>query len=568
MSATSRLCSVGLVIGLSACGGEFEPWLDEPGTNNLPLTAFCTATVVGVGERDVETDYLPHVVTCENGGAPFESLKAQAVAARTFLYYKLIHGGSIRDGTSDQVYSCATQPGDAQIRAVRETAGQYLAYGSTVLCSFFVAGARQTPPECRGNTSDSTNTERYVTYNWGLSGDDIHQSTLGWVDPGNNANRGCFSQWGSRCLANDGWVYTDMLKFYYGMDIGLHTATGDCVQPPEPTNSAPRGYLDSADCQQIAGWAQDPDAANAAIKVEVLVDGSATDAGARKLSVQANDERSDLCTAIGSCNHGYAMATPTSLRDGQPHTLRAYGLDSATGAATELAGSPKTISCDPPAPPFSAAQGVRRWIVDPQSLASWELSWWDVARLADTLVDDYRIGPPMPAQPVLVKADDGTPEVWSLDTGVRRHVPSAQAFAAWGFAADAVGSMPAAALYAIPLGAALPEAPFVMQGGGPEVYLLDDANCMGVPEEPDAGAPVEADGGTPAEVDSGAGDDAGGFASGARAADDVDGRGPERVEIGLAPVGCSALPVSAPLAALALLLALARRRRERNSPVG
>jgi len=564
MSATSRLCCVGMAIGLSACGGEFEPWLDEPGTDNLPLTAFCTATVVGVGERDVETDYLPHVVTCENGGAPFESLKAQAVAARTFLYYKLIHGGSIRDGTSDQVYSCNAQPGDAQIRAVRETAGQYLAFGSTVLCSFFVAGAHQSPPECRGNTSDSTNTERYVTYNWGLSGDNIHQSTLGWVDSGNNANRGCFSQWGSRCLADDGWVYTDMLKFYYGMDIGLHTATGDCVQPPAPANSAPRGYLDSADCERIAGWAQDPDAAAAAIKVEVFVDGRPGDAGVRKLSRQADDARDDLCSAIGSCNHGYAIATPTSLRDGQQHTLRAYALDSANGTAAELSGSPKSITCIPPPPPLSAAQGVRRWIVDPQSLTSWDLSWWDVARLADDVVDGYRIGPPMPAQPALVKADDGTLEIWSLDTGVRRHVPGPQAFAAWGFSADAVGTMPAAALYAIPIGAPLPAAPFAMQGSGPEVYVLDAAACMGAPDEPDAGSPAETDAGGTNEIDAGtvAGTDAGAPDPTAGSAEGVDESGPERVEIGLAPVGCAAsAPLAAsPLAGLALLALLLRRR--------
>ncbi len=35
-----------------------------------PLTAVCTANVIGTGKVDVETKYLPGVVHCENGGAP------------------------------------------------------------------------------------------------------------------------------------------------------------------------------------------------------------------------------------------------------------------------------------------------------------------------------------------------------------------------------------------------------------------------------------------------------------------------------------------------------------------
>src|SRR6185295_12014089 len=57
---------------------------------------------------DVEADYLPHVVMCENPDAPAESLKAQAIAARTFLAYttRRQRSPSIGDGQSDQVYSC------------------------------------------------------------------------------------------------------------------------------------------------------------------------------------------------------------------------------------------------------------------------------------------------------------------------------------------------------------------------------------------------------------------------------------------------------------------------------
>jgi hypothetical protein len=178
---------------------------------------------------DVETDYLPHVVQCENGGADFEALKAQAVAARSYLYYKLETSGQVRDGTGDQVYSCGRDPSPDHIRAVEETSGVFLSYRGVTVAAFYVAGAHGTPPECAGDGSDPTGTEHWVTYNEGRSGDDITQTALGWVDPGNLRNRGCSSQNGADCLTEAGRDYRDILRFYYGADIGIEQATGDCV---------------------------------------------------------------------------------------------------------------------------------------------------------------------------------------------------------------------------------------------------------------------------------------------------------------------------------------------------
>lgn len=188
--------------------------------------------VQGVGSVDVEADYLPRVVNCENGGAAFEALKAQAVAARTYLYYKLDRSGSIADGTNDQVYSCGRAPREEHFEAVRQTQGMVLQYAERTIAGFFVAGARNQPaPECRGSTDDPTNTERYVTYNEGRSGDELIQTTLGFVDPANLYNRGCMSQNGGHCLAGQGWGFEDILRFYYGEDIALVQAEGACVMP-------------------------------------------------------------------------------------------------------------------------------------------------------------------------------------------------------------------------------------------------------------------------------------------------------------------------------------------------
>ncbi|HIN85723.1 MAG TPA: hypothetical protein EYN06_04510 [Myxococcales bacterium] len=215
---------------LISCGvsPELEP---EYGLQQSSLQAYCKAEVLGKGIKDVESDYLPRVVRCENGGAPLEALKAQAVAARSYLYYKLNTSGSIADGTSDQVYTCSAQPGAIHHQAVQETAGQVLRYKNTQVAAFYVAGAMPSTASCKpvAGDNDWSNTEKYVTYNWGKSGSSLTQTSLGWVDSGNDANRGCKSQNGAACLANNGWSYQDILKFYYGMDIIMDNAQGDCI---------------------------------------------------------------------------------------------------------------------------------------------------------------------------------------------------------------------------------------------------------------------------------------------------------------------------------------------------
>jgi hypothetical protein len=222
-----------LLVALVAACGQPE---DGIGRRSWPLGAYCTATVTGVGDVDVESDYVPHVVQCENGAADIEALRAQAVAARTFLYYKLETAGSIGDGQGDQVYSCGKTPAADHVQAAADTVGIVLTYHGDVTCSFYVAGATQSPPGCQGNTGAST--ETYVTYNEGLSGDAIHQSTLGWVDPSNYRNRGCMSQNGAQCLESAGYDWQGILRFYYGADIGIERAVGSCVPAQEDAGVA------------------------------------------------------------------------------------------------------------------------------------------------------------------------------------------------------------------------------------------------------------------------------------------------------------------------------------------
>jgi MYXO-CTERM domain-containing protein len=231
----TALCVV-IAACISACSptGEVVDWIRRP------LGAICKVNVTGVGVRQVETDYIPHVVACENGGASTEALKAQAVAARSYMYYSVLKSGSICDGTKCQVYSCSKKPQQKHYDAAKATAGQVLVWGGVVVCSFYVAGAKPSTPTCQALASDPdpTNTEKHVTYNEGKSGGGITQTALGWVSPTNKYNRGCKSQNGAHCLASKGKLYPQILRFYYGADIQLVSATGSCVTPPKDASPA------------------------------------------------------------------------------------------------------------------------------------------------------------------------------------------------------------------------------------------------------------------------------------------------------------------------------------------
>lgn len=213
-----------------------EPW---HGRSLEPQAALCSARVAGHGVVDVERDYLPRVVSCENGGAGFEALKAQAVAARSYLRHTLERRRSITDGAAAQVYSCGRAPRPEHYRAVAETAGQILRYRGTTVAAFYVAGAKQTPPSCTDRASDRSRTERYVTYNGTRAGEAIRQSKLGRIASNNLANRGAMSQNGAGCLARLGWSYEDVLRFYYGRDIEIARTYGPCAPPPVPAQQPP-----------------------------------------------------------------------------------------------------------------------------------------------------------------------------------------------------------------------------------------------------------------------------------------------------------------------------------------
>lgn len=233
-------------------------------------------------------------------------------------------------------------------------------------------------------------------------------------------------------------------------------------------NSPPEGALELADCDGIQGWARDPDAQGASASARLYFDSAATDPGAGGYTLLADRHRDDLCEPLGACAHGFASPLPRSLLGGE-HAVRAYGVDASSGAEVELPGSPRAFSC-----PLALPEGVRRPLGDAAALEAWGFSpFWDVARPPAEALEALPEGEAFPSSPWLVRGDDGAAEIWLIDGPSRRAVADADVAAAWGLDPDAAIVWPAARISAMQPGRALPRQPFLAQGPGEVVYVID-----------------------------------------------------------------------------------------------
>lgn len=283
-------------------------------------------------------------------------------------------------------------------------------------------------------------------------------------------------------------------------------ATGQGGAPMCP-NAPPVGYLDSATCDGIAGWAQDPDEPTKVIDVHVYFDGAPGEVGAQALATSAGKDRPDLCKPLGSCNHGYALEVPLSLLDEKAHAVRAYGIDSKGGTNPLLAQSPKSLTCAP-----MKVSGVRRWIKNPATLAAWHLGLFaDVMPVGDAVVNGLPDEGPLPDAPTLVRADDGSPEVWLVDGNAKQHVPSPEVAARWQFDLTKVVTWPKAKVAALHTAPPVRPRPIAIRGGGPAVYLVSDSLKSAPVAGPDAGT---GDGGGGGDGGDGAAADDGGCSVG------------------------------------------------------
>lgn len=266
-----------------------------------------------------------------------------------------------------------------------------------------------------------------------------------------------------------------------------------------------------SNCEALRGWAQTGDAPEAAATVLVSFGGPQSDPGASVIEVLADRPREDLCEALGSCNHGFEVEVPLSLRDTSSHDAHFYVVGD-DGSPVELESSPFSFTCSPPPLP----DGVKRALGGPDVMAAWAFSpLWQVAWApADDLAERAE-GLPFPEYPVLVYSDaDPEQRRWLMDPGYKRRVASEEIAAAWGLSWSDAEAWPAVVLDDVPAGTPLRPEPFLVTGDDGIVYSIDDAQCpLDDDGQPDPGCAGggETDGGA---VDDTAGDDAPGGTAG------------------------------------------------------
>ena len=338
-------------------------------------------------------------------------------------------------------------------------------------------------------------------------------------------------------------------------------------------NKPPTGSFDKSGCDAITGWAQDPDAPDAPVLVDLYFGGPKGDANAVPVQVTADLPREDLCMALGSCDHGFELEAPLSLRDGQPHAIHAYALDSEGGVQAELPLSPAQLQCEPPALP----PGRRRWVTDPESLVAWKFSpFWQAIHLPQAEVDAVPLDRDLGAAPLLVVSANEPGTMWLVDGKFRRLVPGPEVAAAWGFDLTTAKPWPAAELAALIVGTPVRPQPVLLQGTGPEVYVLDDPQCdpAAGPADPlcgemetsgadDTAADTGQEGG---QLSAGQGDTSDGQATGAseaQGASDFAALPPGYGQDDDGACGCTQPRPSAPALVLGAIGLLGLRRRRR-----
>lgn len=233
-----------------------------------------------------------------------------------------------------------------------------------------------------------------------------------------------------------------------------------------PAAGPTEGSLDTADCAALGGWAYAPDAPDAAVDVRLYFDGE-KGSGVVGHPFLAADSRDDLCSSIGSCDHGFTVAPPLSLFDGQEHSVHAYASDGGPASA-ELMNSPKSFQCA-----FSVPAGVRRKVAGLEAANAWRFSpFWDEIVVSDGVIASIDQGLDLGPSPEVVASEAEPEHLFVRDGDLLREIPDRAALVAWEL--DLVPPVLLPSLEALTVGPPLRARPIVLAATNGDLWLIDD----------------------------------------------------------------------------------------------
>jgi hypothetical protein len=129
-------------------------------------------------------------------------------------------------------------------------------------------------------------------------------------------------------------------RFQWSALLLLLLVVASCKRASAPPDGPPGyvGFLEAVHNSQIIGWAWDRNRPEEPVSVTIL-DGTKV-----LTSVKADLPRKDLLDGkVGTGNYGFAVPTPATLKDGQPHEIHAI----VSGTDFELKNSPKRYKSPP-----------------------------------------------------------------------------------------------------------------------------------------------------------------------------------------------------------------------------
>lgn len=107
----------------------------------------------------------------------------------------------------------------------------------------------------------------------------------------------------------------------------------------------PVGEITSASCESIEGWAYDPDSPSQEINIHFYDRGAGVGPFITYTVTDIEDVSLNTSKNI-SGEHNFSIKTPASLKDGQEHSIYAYGINSLPlGQNSTLTGSDAKITC-------------------------------------------------------------------------------------------------------------------------------------------------------------------------------------------------------------------------------